>query len=82
MATLIKFGQVVLPQRFNKQNDYSAMYPDLAALNVGDTFQATFAGRYSARLARHALAHHARHNLKFEITVRQQNKLLEIKRTA
>lgn len=81
MASIIKLGPVPIP-KVKGQNDYSGMHADIAALLVGDTFRATFTGKYSASLSRKTLGHYARHKCGFQVECHQRRAVLEIKRTA
>jgi hypothetical protein len=81
MASIIKLGPVPLA-KVKGHNDYSSMYHDVAALQIGDTFRATFTGRYSASLSRRTLGHYARNKCGFQVESHQRGPVLEIKRTA
>lgn len=81
MASIIKLGPVPIP-KVKGMNNYSSMHPDIAALQVGDTFRATFTHKYTATLARKTLGRYARHKNGFQIESHQRGAVLEIKRTA
>jgi hypothetical protein len=81
MAT-VHYGQVNPGrQAAGSAAHYGGLHEELERLQVGDTFTATFPGRYSARCARHALGHYCRHKLFFQIETCQHGNVLEITRT-
>lgn len=60
---------------------YASHRRELRLLAVGRTFTTTFAGRYSARCARNALAMYCRNKLGYQIEVYTFGNRVEIKRT-
>ncbi|HEV7674357.1 MAG TPA: hypothetical protein VGQ12_07495 [Candidatus Angelobacter sp.] len=81
MAT-VYYGQVN-PGRYaaGSTAHYAVLQEELSRLKAGDTFTATFPGKYSATCARNALTLYCRNKLLYQVESHQRGNVLEIKRT-